>query len=384
MSIQHPLEECLKTDLATWEIGPYDAALPGPMKLRLSLDGEVVVSAAYETGFLHRGLEKAFEQQPWRAVVAYSDYLDTDGSIFGELAVCLAVEEIARIEVPRRGQYVRVLLSELGRISAHLGYIVRVAKAMNAETIIHYVLRDRERVLDLFELATGARYTLNYLRFGGIQTDITDGFVERVLEVCELFRVRLKEYNDLFTYNHAFLKRTQGLGVLSADRAAALGVTGPNGRASGHAFDVRKAHPYSGYDLFDFAVPSAGGIERDEGASVGDANDRFLLRLREISTSVDLLKQAAEGIPSGEFNYFGWGEKAIIPSGEAYSRVETSRGLLGCHVVSDGGPSPTRIQFRPPSLAHFSAIPELVKGIRLEDLPVLLATLDPGISEADR
>ncbi len=369
------------SDLTLWEIGPYHGSLPAPMRLSLELDGEVIVSTRVDTGYLHRGLEKAFEQHPWQASITYADHLDPECAVFGELVVCLAVEEIAAIEVPERAGAIRVLLCELTRISAHLAYLVRIAKAAGSETIIHYVLRDREKILDLFELLTGARFSINFLRFGGVNADVTDGFIERVIEVCELIRVRLKEYNDLFTFNQGFLNRSSGLGVITPEQIQRYGVTGPNARASGVYRECRKTHPYLGYEQLDFEVP----LGRGEGGLLGDIHDRFLVRLREIGQSMEILKQVAEKVPSGDYlNPRVDRSHPVIPSGEAYVRVESPRGLLGCHVVSDGGRVPSRIQFRPPSLAPLAALSEWVPGHRLEDLPVILASLDLGIAEADR
>lgn len=369
-----------QTDLTTWEIGPYHGSLPAPMRLKLSLDGEIVADCQVETGFLHRGLEKTFELHSWKASIAYADHLDPEGAVFGELALCLAVEEIGEISVPARAQYIRVILAELTRISAHLAYIVRMAKAVGSETIIHYVLRDRERILDLFELLTGARFSLNFLRFGGVRMDVTDGFIERVLEVCEMIRIRMKEYNDLFTFNHGFLKRTTFVGTLSSDLVRSCGITGPNARASGVVFDVRKDLPYMGYNELDFEIP----LGKGEGGTMGDVHDRFLIRLREISQSMEILKQITENVPAGEYINGKLDKDYVVPPGEAYSRIESPRGLLGCHVVSDGKENPSRIQFRPPSLANLIAIPRLLTGVRIEDLPVVLASLDLGIAEADR
>lgn len=370
--------ETLRTDLTSWEIGPYHGALPGPMRLKLRLDGEVIVSGRVETGFLHRGLEKSFELHSWQASIAYADRMDPESAVFGELALCLAVEEIAEIEVPARAQSIRVILSELTRISAHMGFIVRMARAVGAETMVHYVLRDRERVLDLFELLTGARFSLNFLRFGGVKADITEGFIERVLEVCDLIHIRLKEYNDLFTYNHAFLRRTADTGVVSASMIAKFGITGPAARGSGVELDVRKAHPYSGYDKLDFIVPV------ETGTGSGGAHARFLVHLREIAQSVAILRQSVERVPSGEFQIARIEKEFAVPAGEGYSRIESSRGLLGCHVVADDTAHPARVQFRTPTSAHLALIPELLSGIRLEDLPVVLLSLDLGIAEADR
>jgi NADH-quinone oxidoreductase subunit D len=368
--------ELFGSDLSTWGIGPYHAMLPGPMRVSLRLDGEIIVAADVETGFLHRGIEKALELQPWQASVLYAGRLDPEGAVFGELALCLAVEEIGGIEVPPRAQSIRVILSELGRISSHMVFVARMAKTVGAETIIHYVLRDRERVLDLFELLTGARFSYNFIRFGGVKDDVTDGFIERVVEVCELIRSRLKEYNDLFTYNHAVLRRTRGVGSIIASRVRDVGMTGPNARASGVRFDVRKSHPYCGYERLDFDL-----IANEE--AEGDAHGRFLVRLHEISQSVGILKQAVEAIPVGAFSARRVDESFHVPAGEAYSRVEGARGFLGCHAVSDGSLRPARVQFRPPSLAHLQVVPELAVGLRIEDLAVLLASLDPGVAEAD-
>lgn len=368
----------LQTDLTSWTIGPYHEALPGPMRMRLKLDGEIIVSGSIETGFLHRGLEKTFELHTWQAAVAYADHLDPEGAVFGELALCLAVEEIAKIIVPDRAQYIRIIVAELSRVSCHLGYMARLAKAVGSETMLHYVLRDRERILDLLELLTGARFSLNFLRYGGVNADVTEGFIERVLEVCDLIRIRLKEYNDLFSYNHAFLKRTLGIGILTPDQALRLGVTGPNAKASGLVFDARKQYPVTKYGAVDFEVPV---IQTGE---VGDSHSRFLLRLREITQCIEILKQATESLPLGSFETQKVDKNFTVPPGEAYTRVENSRGLLGCHVVSDGSPKPSRVQFRTPSTASLAAIPFLIEGCRIEDLPVILSSLDLSIAEVDR
>jgi NADH-quinone oxidoreductase subunit D len=368
------------SDLTLWEIGPYHGSLPAPMRMSLSLDGEIIVSCKIETGFLHRGLEKALELHPWQAVISYADHLDPEVAVFGELAVCLAVEEIGDIEIPARAKSIRIILSELSRIAGHLAFIIRMAKAVGSETIIHYVLRDREKILDLFELLTGARFSLNFLRFGGVKANVTDGFIERVLEVCEMIRIRMKEYNDLFTFNQGFLSRTSHLGIMSSQVIRTCGVTGPNSRAAGISFDVRKDSPYLGYDELDFEIP----LGRGEGGSIGDVHDRFLLRLREITQSMGILKQIAEALPLGDYINPDIEKGYVVPAGEAYSRIESSRGLLGCHVVSDGKPNPSRIQFRPPTLANLMAVIHLVPGIHIEDLPVVLSSLDLGIAEADR
>lgn len=376
--------ELFRSDVTQWVIGPYHAALSGPMRISLKLDGEVIVDGVIETGFSHRGLEKSFELHPWISSVAYADRLDSEGSVFAELALCLAVEEICELKVTPRAQAIRLILAELTRISSHLAYLARMARAASAETALHYILRDREKVLDLFELITGSRFNVNFLRFGGVASDVTEGFIERVVEICELVRIRIKEYNDLFSFNHSFLKRTVGVGVITAEQAKRHGVTGPNARASGVSLDYRKGQPGlsvpTGYEKIDFEICLGTG---DLGV-LGDAHDRFLLRLRELSTSIEILRQLAESVPFGEYAATRVTRDFAVPRGEAYARVESARGLLGCYVASDGTDKPARVQFRTPSIASISLLPELLVGSRVEDIPILIASLDLSVSEVDR
>ncbi|MBL7715888.1 MAG: NADH-quinone oxidoreductase subunit D [Bdellovibrionales bacterium] len=369
--------ESLATDLAYWGIGPYHQALPGPFRLNLNLDGEVIAETKTEIGFIHRSLEKTFELHPWSSALMYADRLDPEAASFGEMAVALAIEEVAEIAVPVRAQSIRVLVNELNRVSCHLGFLARMAQAVGAETLFHYALRDRERILDQFELLTGARFSLNFFRLGGVTADVTDGFLERVLDICEVLKIRLKEYNDLFSFNYAFLKRSRGIGVISREQILAHGLTGPNARASGFSTDTRKSEPYSGYQLLDFPVL----VENDGN---GDVHSRFLIRLREISQSTDILKQVIESIPGGSFLSQPVSKPVKPQPGEAYIKVESPRGTLGCHLVSEGGDRPSRVQFRVPSMAAIAILPEILRGSRMEDLPVILASLDLGIAEVDR
>lgn len=372
--------ELLGTDFTTWDMGPFHAALPGPFRLRLTLDGEIIAAAAAETGFAHRGLEKTLELHPWHSSLVYADRLDPEAAIFAEFAFCLAGEELGQLEVPERGQAIRVLLSELARVSSHLFFLVKIARSVGAQALIHYALRDRERILDLFELLTGARHSLNFLRFGGVASDVTDGFIERVLETCGVLRERLKEYNDLFTFNQTFLKRAAGIGVLPAEVARKFGVTGPNARAAGISTDVRRDRPYSGYDRLDFEVPEGHG----EFGRLGDVHDRLLLRLREVAQCLSMLRDVCESIPSGDFCALRVEREFTIPRGESYARVESARGRLGCYLVSDGERFPLRAQFRGPSVATLGCLPRFLRGVRLEDLPMVLASFDLSISEVDK
>lgn len=373
-------ETSFETDLVSITMGPYHAALPGPLLLRLKMDGEMIESVEIETGFLHKGLEKSFELQNWSSAVILADHLDPEGSFFTELAVCSAVEELGELELPARAASIRTILSEVFRLANHLLYFAKVAKAARSETAFHYVMRDRERLLDLIELLTGARSSIGFLRFGGVTADITEGFIERVLDVCDLLQVRLKEYNDLFTYNQAFVFRSSHVGVLSRANAEKFGITGPAARAAGIDFDVRKKNPYLLYKELDFGIP----VGRGEVGIQGDIHDRFLVRLREIEQSTLILKQLVEKVPPGEFSLFQITPDFEVPVGEAYARVETSRGRLGAYVVSSGSVKPHRVQFSVPSQGLFAAVPQLLNGCYLEDLSLVLASLDLSVTELDR
>lgn len=369
--------EVLKTDLTRWVIGPYHPLLPGAMRLHLDLDGEVITEAQVETGYTHRGLEKALEFQAWRALLPYMDRLDPESAVFGELVLCLAVEQLGGITPPPRARAIRVVLSELSRIASHLLYAQRVAKCVGADTAASYIGRDREKILDLFELLTGARFSLHFLRYGGVAADITEGFLERVLEVCELLRYRIKEYNDVFTFNRAFTERARGVAGLELVRCRALGISGPAARASGSGEDLRKQLPYSDYEKLDFDIPSGAS-----GSS--DVLDRFLMHFREIEQSMRILRQLSEHMPSGPFRDAQISASFQPPKGESFARVESPRGFLGCHLVSDGERAPARVQLRTPSSFLLGAIPELLRGARVEDASLILASLDLSLAEADR
>lgn len=372
--------ENFETDRTSWRLGPFHPALPGPLAIDLDLDGELIVRAAVERGYLHRGLEKSMELNSWIGAISYADRVDPECAVFGECALTQAVEEILSIEVPVRAQMIRVIVCELSRVASHFRSISRIAEAVGAETASHYVLRDREKILDLFELLMGARFTFNFFRYGGVAADVTEGFLERVLEVCDLVRIRLKEYNDILSFNRAFLKRTTGIGVLSSASVKRHGITGPNARAAGMLMDVRKDHPYAGYERYDFRIPS--GL--DETGISGDCHSRFLIRLREIHQSLEILRECVETMASGPFSIFPVSNDFSVRAGEAYSRVESPRGLMGCYVVSEGKEKPARIGFTTPSSRILDVISELLVGSRVEDMPVILASLDFSVAEADR
>lgn len=374
----------LSTELLPWTIGPFHQSLPSPMLLNILSDGEVISSVGVESGLGHRGLERASEKHKWANLFVYADRVDPECAAFYELATALAVEEVGEIAVPDRAQDIRVILCELNRVSSHLGYIARMARVVGAETVFHYIVRDRERLLDLFELLTGSRFSFNFLRFGGTSIDVTEGFLERVLEACELMRVRLKEYNDLFTFNQAFIRRTAGIGVIAAADAENYALSGPNLRASGFSTDLRKAIRYSRYSHVDFNVP----VGKGHSGVRGDCHDRFLVRLYEINESLEILRQLAHGISPGEYLNEAFKSqdplKISVQRGEAYSRIEGSRGLIGCYVVSDGEDHPARVQYATPSRSAVALLPVLLEGALVEDLPIIIASLDISLSEVDK
>ncbi len=372
--------EFIDADIVQWQVGPFHPFLPGQVRFDFELDGEMIVSARVETGFLYRGIEKEIEKQSWRAGLPFCDHIDPESALFSELCFCLAVEEIARIPVPPRAQMVRVILSELTRVSHHLKYISLCARACGAETIIHYVLRDREKILDLIELLTGARFSLNFLRFGGISQNMTEGFIERLVDLCEHFRIRMKEYNDLFSFNQIFTRRATGVSYLTVEQIERFGLTGPSARAAGVSRDIRKAYPYSGYEKIDFKEIL--GQPAEEGKA--DSYERYLIRLGEIEQSLEILQQAINLVVDGEFMHQRGTREFSVPPGEALVRVESPRGTLSCYVISEGGPGPHRVQFFTPSSSLIQAFPEMISGCRIADFPMILASLDVSISEIDK
>ncbi len=372
--------EKLNTVPSAHSIGPIDRQLPGIMKIDLDIDGEKILNAKVISGFTHKALEKMHENLNWFSSIVAVDRIDSEASIFYETAFFQAVEEICNILVPRRAQVIRLILCELNRIQCHLGSLSRLCMSLEYETASKYLMRERELILDLFELMTGARFNVGFLRIGGVSFDITEGFIERIFETVRLIQVRLREYRALMSENRIFIERLSGTAPLSQELAHECGVTGPNLRASGTAFDVRKATPYSCYDLFPFNVPVGLGT----GGTLGDAFDRMKVRIDEIQESLTLLVAVAEAVPPGEHTALRIPPDFRVPSGEATSRVEGPRGLIQCHVVSDGDVKPLRVAWRTPSTAHLYLVPSLLKGVTLQNLSLVLASLDLKLSEVDR
>jgi len=317
------------------------------------------------------------KRSTWVQGIAIMDRLDPEAAIFGEWVLCLAVEKAHRADVPARGRAIRVLLGELSRISAHLHHLAIVARAAGSEPVFHFMLREREAVLDLMELASGSRHAPAFLRFGGVREDVTEGFLERLQDVCQRLQERVSEYNDLLTYNEAFVRRVSGRAVISRDLVRRHGISGAPARIFDRSEDLRwKGLP--GYDLVqhqDLPPTAAAGTP-------GDLHQRFVLKLQEIVQSAHLLQELAQHLPSGP--YRSDGDFSRVPAGNYAAQVEAPRGRLVLEIHSGGGAMPTDLHIIAPSEALLAAVPEFLVGAPVEDLELALASLDLQVGEVDR
>ena len=371
--------EDLKTEPTNLVLGPFHRALPGPIILNMKMDGERIVDVQVENGFLFRGIEKTMESKSWDTAIVFADRLEPETSLFCEWVYVQAVEQICKWTVPERAEQIRTMLAEMSRVASHLSFFAKMAQACEFQTAMHFALRDRERWLDLFELQTGVRFGQNFFRLGGVAHDVSEGFVDRVVEACDLMQARLKEMRDLVLFHAAFMQRVGYLAVLPQDRATALGLSGPNVRASQVISDVRKTHPYGVYANLQWNIPIGIG----ECGLPGDVHDRVWVRVEEIEQSLNILRQLSERLQVGPFT-LRKDTKLSVPSGEGFARVESPRGTLACHVVSDAGKTPMRVQFQTPSQQALEVLPELLRGERIEDVGVVLASFDISVAEADR
>ena len=366
--------------------GPHNSTAIGPFCLNLQLDGEIVVKADPEVGFLHRGIEKICERLPWLGLHPFVDRVDYLAPIHGNLAYSLAVEKLMSLDVPKRASQIRVITGELNRIESHLYSIGYLASRLGCGTALMYMLRDREKVNNLFEMLCGARLTYNYIRIGGVSHDVTEGFIEKTYEFLDFLRPKLKEYKDILTENAIFSGRLSNIGVLYYEKCISAAITGPNLRGSCDSsklmWDLRKVEPYSGYESYDFDF-NTGLCE----SMKGDCFSRYLVRLAEIDQSMNLVRQGLDRLVEGPFRTNPpLGDKGLLrpPIGEAYAAVEGPRGLFGVYIYSDGGVTPGRIKFRPPSLNVFSVLPELLEGHQISDINAIVGSLDIMMSEVDR
>jgi NADH-quinone oxidoreductase subunit D len=355
-------------------MGPQHPSTHGVLRIILKLDGEKVMGTECVVGYLHRGVEKIAENRTYAMFVPYVDRMDYCAAVSNGLGYCLAVEKLLSAEVPARAQAVRVILTELNRIASHLVWLGTHALDIGAITPLFYTLREREEILKIFENYCGARLTTHAFRIGGLQYEIYEGFEKETKAFCDVFDEKIDEYEELLTGNRIWKERLEGVGILNAEDCKAYGVTGPLLRAAGVKWDLRRAQPYSGYEKYDFEIPT-----REN----GDTFDRYIVRMQEMRQSIRIIRQAVEGIPEGPI--MGKVAKVIKPPiGEAYVSIEAPKGELGYYVVSDGTVNPYRVRVRPPSFVNLQAVEKMAQGALVADLVAIVGTIDIVLGEVDR
>jgi len=355
-------------------MGPQHPATHGVLRVKLKLDGERVIGSECVIGYLHRGVEKIGENRTYVQFAPYTDRMDYVAAVTNGMGYCEAVEKLLGAELPPRAQYTRVILAELQRIASHLLWLGTHALDLGAMTPVFYTFREREEILRIFENYCGARLTTHAFRIGGLQYDLYDGFEKDCRRFCDYFLPKIDEYETLLTTNRIWLKRTKNVGVLSAEDAIAMGVTGPVLRGSGVKWDVRKAQPYEAYDQVEFEVPIG---------THGDTYDRYLVRIQEMRQSVRIIRQSVERIAPGPI--MGKVPKVIKPPmGEVYHSIEGPKGELGYLVVSDGTLNPYRVRIRPPSFVNLGALDKMIRGHLVADVVAIIGTIDIVLGEVDR
>jgi NADH-quinone oxidoreductase subunit D len=355
-------------------MGPQHPSTHGVCRLMLKMDGEVIVDVVPIVGYLHRALEKIAENRTYLQFIPYTDRIDYVSAMLCNHGFCMAVEKLAEIEVPPRAEYIRVIMDELNRIASHLIWLGTFALDLGAITPFLYCFREREMILDLIEMTCGQRMTFNYMRVGGVSRDLPKEFIPKAREFVKYFKPRVDEYEAILTQNPLFLGRTKGVGILDQKTAIDYSVTGPNLRATGLRWDLRKEEPYSVYNKFEFDIPTG---------KRSDTWDRYMVRIQEMRQANRIVEQAIESIPEGEIKAK---TKAVFkpPPGEAYARVESTRGEMGFYVVSQGETIPYRVKLRTASFSNLAALPEMVRGALIADLVVVFASLDVIMPDVDR
>ena len=380
-------------------VGPQHPSTHGVLRLVVDLDGERIARLTPQIGYLHTGFEKTMENRTYQQVVTYSNRMDYAHSFGHDLAYVLSAEQLVGATVPERAQRVRVLLTELNRMASHLLFLGTGILDMGALTLFFYTMRERERILQLFEMVTGVRMNYGYFRVGGLSYDLPDGFVEKTRAFLDDFPAMLQQYADMFAKNDIFVNRTKGIGVIPPEVAIANGLTGPSLRASGVALDQRKAAPYSGYEDYDFELPTS---------TAGDANARFMVRFEEFEQSSKICRQVLDRLEPGPIrdpdrrislpprSELESSMEAVIfhfklvtegfhpPRAESYVATESARGELGYHLVSDGGSMPYRVKVRVPSLVNLQSLEAACLGGLFADMVVNIASIDPVMGDVDK
>ena len=361
------------TELYCLNLGPQHPSTHGVLRVMLELDGETVVKATPILGYLHRGIEKLAEARTYPQFIPYTDRLDYVSSMCNNLAYCQTVEKLIGAVIPERAEYIRVMMAELNRIASHMLFIGATALDLGGMSGMMYTFRDREYILDLFNLASGSRLTYSYVRIGGVMNDISEEFIALLRQFLADLPGMMQEYDELINGNEIFQARLKGVSIVPVTRLVSLGVTGPVLRAAGLRDDLRIKRPYGIYNRFQFDIPTG---------TVGDNWERYLMRVLEIKESAKIIVQALEGLPEGPV--MAKIPKMIKPPvGEVYHANESPRGELGFHIVSDGTTKPYRLHIRRPTFYNLGCIDALCRGVKIADVPAVLAVLDPCMGEAD-
>lgn len=392
-------ERAIEGETMLLNMGPQHPSTHGVLRLLLELDGETIVNCLPDIGFLHTGIEKNMEAKTYQKAEVMTDRLDYLNTIGNNFTYCLAVEKLVDLDVPERAQVIRVILAELQRIASHLVWLGTQALDLAAMSVFLYCFREREMILDIFELVSGQRMMTTYIRPGGLWRDVPEEFVPAVRQFLEYFPKRIEQYEGLLTKNPLYIDRTKGIGVINKEDALRYGMSGPSLRGSGVAYDVRKVQPYSGYEQYDFDVPTE---------TAGDVYSRYQVRMEEMRQSLRIIRQALDKLPGGPvrssnhkfvppprseigvsmealIHHFKlWTEGFDAPKGSVYAVTESPRGELGCYLEGDGGPKPYRVYWRTPSFANLQVLPRLAKGHLVADLVAIIGSIDIVLGDIDR
>jgi len=370
----NPTADNLRTEEFQVNMGPQHPSTHGVCRLLLTMDGEIIRKAEPYIGYLHRAIEKICENRVYNQITPFMDRFEYVSSMMCDWVYALCVERIGEIEVSPRAEYLRVIFAELQRIASHLIFVGTFAMDLGAFTPFLYGLREREMIIDMFEETCGQRLTYNYIRIGGVSKDINPDFEAKCRKFTKYLREVLEDYETILNENPIFLARTKKIAVLPADLAIAYGVSGPVLRASGVNWDLRKDDSYGYYDKFDFKIPVGQN---------GDTWDRYYMRIVEMREATRIIDQALDGLPEGDPT-LKIKPSFKLPEGEHYTRIESSRGEMGCYIISKGEKKPYRLKLRGSSFNHLMVLPEIVDGLMIADLVALFASLDVIMPEIDR
>lgn len=386
-----PGYEVEQADVATEEMlinmGPQHPSTHGVLRVVLRTDGEMVLEAVPHIGYLHRCAEKIGENVAFYQYIPYTDRMDYLAGMNENWAFCRAVEKLADIELPRRAEFIRIIICELNRIASHLVSFGTYGLDIGAFTPFLYAFREREYILDLFEIVCGARLTYSYLTIGGSTHDLPEGYLEKVGEFLDYFEPKVKEYNDLLSYNHIFIKRTANVGVISKQMCNDYALTGPVIRGSGVPYDLRRDKPYSLYPELDFNVC----VGKGEVGATGDCWDRYIVRMHEMIESCKIIRQCIKMIPPAsspsdpQGGYRVKMARSFKPNpGEVYMEMENPRGVMGFYVESQGGPIPYRVKARAATFCNLSCLNAVARNVLLADVPAIVGSIDVVMGQVDR